>query len=153
MWHSGLIYKPSSWKRFLNFQSLPPVEWDQWRRYSGLSSQPYTLSSKYLCLVNIYVDNTTIYRCTSKSLDDQNLATDLAADLTLMAQWGCQRLAYEIQYGQNQIRNIPPLSSKPQIFTYHDACVFSEGGFLFWTSTGNQTLLWSQVELIYLVYY
>lgn len=40
-------------------------------------------------LVNIYVDDRTVYRCTfSQNLDDQNLAANLTSDLDLVAQCG-----------------------------------------------------------------
>lgn len=39
-------------------------------------------------VVNIYEDDPTIYRCTSKNLDDQNLAADLFSDLAQVVQWG-----------------------------------------------------------------
>lgn len=39
-------------------------------------------------LVNIYVDNATVYRHTSQNLEDQNLEAHLSSDLTQAAQWG-----------------------------------------------------------------
>lgn len=38
--------------------------------------------------MNVYADDTTVYGCPSRNLDDQNLATDLLSDQALTAQWG-----------------------------------------------------------------
>lgn len=35
--------------------------------------------------VNINADNTTVYQCASKTLDDQRLAADLTAELVITA--------------------------------------------------------------------
>lgn len=40
-----------------------------------------------LLLVNIYVDDSMVYRSTTKNLDDQNLTADLSSDLARIAQW------------------------------------------------------------------
>lgn len=39
-------------------------------------------------LVNMYADNITVYRCTSKYFGNECLAADLCSDLTLTAQCG-----------------------------------------------------------------
>lgn len=36
-------------------------------------------------LVNMYADDPTVYKCTSKTLDDQNKETDFTSDLALTA--------------------------------------------------------------------
>lgn len=43
-------------------------------------------------LINIYANYTTVYRCTSKYLDDQCQVADLSSLLTFTDQWGKDRL-------------------------------------------------------------
>ena len=39
-------------------------------------------------LVNIYADDTSLYRCTSSDVDDHTAAADLSSDLEQVVQWG-----------------------------------------------------------------
>lgn len=57
-------------------------------------------------------DDTMVYRCISKNIDDQSLTSDLPSDLVLTTQWR-KRLTCIIQYPQNQVSNISSLTSRP----------------------------------------
>ena len=114
VWHKGLIHKLSSYgisgnimsaiKSFLSGRSLRVV-------VNGQSSQSHSINAGvpqgsiigptlFLLFINdlpnhiinsmvdIYADDTTIYRCTSKNVDDEKVASDLSSDLENVVEWG-----------------------------------------------------------------
>lgn len=56
------------------------------------------LENIFRSLVNIYIDGTTVYGCTSKYLNDQSMP----ADLHLIK----EKMAFNFQYFQNQVNNV-----------------------------------------------
>lgn len=52
------------------------------------------------------MDDTTVYGCTLKTLDDQSLAVDLSSDQALKAQCGMLKVTCNLQYVQNQASNV-----------------------------------------------
>ena len=114
VWHKGLLTKLSSYgisgkvlsviKSFLSGRSLQVV-------INGQSSQAHSINAGvpqgsilgptlFLLfindlpnhilnsLVNIYADDTSLYRCTSSDVDDHTAAADLSSDLEQVVQWG-----------------------------------------------------------------
>ncbi|MEL7340328.1 MAG: reverse transcriptase family protein, partial [Bacteroidota bacterium] len=114
VWHKGLLLKLSSYgisgkvlaviKSFLSGRSLRVV-------VNGQSSHAHSINAgvpqgsilgptlfllfindlpKHIInsLVDIYADDTTLYRCTSTDVDDVKAASDLSSDLEQIVQWG-----------------------------------------------------------------
>lgn len=57
-----------------------------WVKKSYLNAFIWILTLR--TLVIIYADNATVYRCTPKNLEDQNLIAHLPSDPDQMTQWG-----------------------------------------------------------------
>lgn len=72
-------------------------------------------------------DDPKVYRCTSKNLNDQNLATDLCSDQALIG----RGLICKIQFGQNQTSNVPLSPSRPDhSHIMMDGCSLKEAPLL-----------------------
>lgn len=90
---------------WINLLFLCPLSASEWKYYNNFSI--YSAANVYIftkstdsskwrtiykgfawSLVSIYVDDTTVYRRTSKHLDDQNQSAYLSAELTLVTQCG-----------------------------------------------------------------
>lgn len=64
-------------------------------------------------LVNIYADDSMVYRSTTKNLNDQNLTADLSSDLACIAQW---RGNWLVAFNNSQ--------TKLETFPHHRAALY-----------------------------
>lgn len=99
--------------------------------------------------MDIYANDTMIYGCISKIVDDQSLTADLSSDLALTAQWEKNWLV-TFNASKKQTSDIPSLPSEPKILTDQDERVLRETPCLEYLLGQIQPR--HQVEFIYMIH-